>query len=170
MGTTRRTTAAWPAARIELLKVRVAAGHSASEIAEEFGISRSAVIGERWRLSQRSPEPRSSGKSKQAVARPAVAEPAARIAASDEARPARAAAVSAAPAARSLTPLIPDLLSLPFRGACKWAYGERDFAFCGRKTDVGRVYCDAHARLAYVAPSSQPRPPRKSAGFSCAEA
>ena len=176
MGTTRRTTAAWPAERVELLRQRVAAGHSASEIGAEFGLSRSAVISKCSRLGlqlQGSPVGR---KSEKAVARPAVAQPAARIAAFDEARPARAAAVSAAPDARSLTPLIPDLLSLPFRGACKWTYGERDFAYCGRRTEAGRVYCADHAGLAYVAPSTQRRPPRAAApprnsdGFFCDEA
>ena len=46
---------------------------------------------------------------------------------------------------------------------CRFPIGETDapdFGFCGAVTDLGRVYCSEHCRLAYV---PAPKRPRKAA-------
>jgi GcrA cell cycle regulator len=41
---------------------------------------------------------------------------------------------------------------------CRWPIGhpgEAGFRFCGAKTQVGSVYCDQHAEIAFTKPSGR---------------
>lgn len=45
-------------------------------------------------------------------------------------------------------------------GMCSWPIGnpgEADFHFCGEKAELGRPYCAAHCRVAYIKISRDPK-------------
>ena len=154
---------AWTDDRVALLKKLWTEGHSASQIASQLGgVTRNAVIGKvhRLGLSGRA-TPSRPVKKPPRLARPKpprqkVAAPAA-VASGEKAAP-RTAPVPQAEkdAAAHLPPAILEDGStasiLNIRDSmCKWPIGDPadpDFAFCGRKAEVG-VYCAEHAKLAY---------------------
>lgn len=168
---------AWTDDRVETLKKLWSEGLSASQIAKQLGgVTRNAVIGKVHRLGlsgratpSRPPQRRvTTPKPTQArVAKPsapAQAKPAAKIAATS-AKPAAVPAV-----AERVAPSVPvEAQPLPNGeyatvltlkdSMCKWPIGDpadATFRFCGRKSQPGHAYCDAHASMAY-----QPQQKRK---------
>ncbi|MEE2565865.1 GcrA family cell cycle regulator [Hyphobacterium marinum] len=145
---------AWTDERVEELKKLWAEGQSASQIAKQLGgVTRNAVIGKVHRLGL-------SGRA--APSRPArrpAATPARTRAPSQPAKPRVTARTEPAPApkTKSLEPApLPNgefatVLTLK-DSMCKWPIGDPatgDFRFCGRRSDPGAAYCEAHAQLAY---------------------
>ncbi|MBV9755730.1 MAG: GcrA cell cycle regulator [Alphaproteobacteria bacterium] len=116
-------------------------GLSAAEIGRRLGVSKNAVIGRSHRLrlpSRPSPIIRNGEAAKPARERLAEARTPAPA-------PRPAAAVSL------LTPAPEPQERL--RGSCHWPLGHprsADFAFCGEPCSVGKPYCEAHCRRAYI--------------------
>jgi GcrA cell cycle regulator len=140
----------WTAERVNQLKSHFEAGLSCSQIADEIGVSRNAVIGKinRMRLSrfgaviakprQRRAPPRFS--SQHHILAALRAEP----------LPLRQEAPVENMSRCSLVDLAEE--------ECRWPIsdpGARDFGFCGRKAVNGLPYCAAHARMAYQPASGQ---------------
>jgi len=147
MSVTGRT---WTAERLAQLKSCFAAGLSCSQIADEIGVSRNAVIGKLNRLQL--------VRRKRAPAPPRRRKPALRLVTQHEIL----SALRAAPAPVPEEVLVPDecrcsLVELS-EGKCRWPIsdpGRRDFGFCGGKAVSGLPYCAAHARIAYQPAAGQ---------------
>ena len=147
----------WTEERLELLKIRFAAGLSCRQIADDIGVSRNAVIGKLSRLNL------------------------SREKSSDERRPARKRAGKGR-RARSVPRLQYQMLRTLYAGPqteaydepiasehccsllelseerCRWPIstpGLADFRFCGNTPIEGLPYCAGHTRLAYRPGSRQ---------------
>jgi len=147
----------WNEERLELLKLRFAAGLSCRQIADDIGVSRNAVIGKLSRLNL------------------------SREKSSDERRPARKRAGKGR-RARSVPRLQYQMLRTLYAGPhteaydepiasehccsllelseerCRWPIstpGLADFRFCGNTPIEGLPYCAGHTRLAYRPGSRQ---------------
>ena len=150
---------AWTEERVELLTKLWAEGLSASQIARSLGdVTRNAVIGKIHRLGlsgratpTRSERPRHTARRKSA-SKPVLVEP----------ELIEEAVLADGNFATVLT--LKDSM-------CKWPIGHpgsSEFHFCGRKTEAGISYCDAHVRVAYQGvPSRRERQEerKKRAGF-----
>ncbi len=142
----------WTDERITLLRTLWTEGLSASQIAERLGgVTRNAVIGKAHRLGLSGrPSPvkteRTAAPASPPSPRPITVVP-------TPATPARAAA-EAEPPVRATLLTITDRM-------CKWPHGhpgERDFYFCGRRTNPGQSYCAEHTVRAYqTVPSRRER-------------
>mgnify|MGYP003627483643 CR=1 FL=1 len=145
---------AWTDDRVEELKKLWAEGQSASQIAKQLGgVTRNAVIGKVHRLGL-------SGRA--APSRPArrpAAAPARTRAPSQPAKPRVTARAEPAPVVQTKT-LEPAVLPngefatvLTLKDSmCKWPIGDPssgDFRFCGRRSNPGDAYCEAHGEMAY---------------------
>lgn len=127
----------WLAERIERLKALWNAGRSASQIANELGISRNAVIGKIHRLQGYTPT---------RIARPAAqAKPP---------KPPPAPKWKPPPAAPLPEPVVVNAPSLDLRldelkaGVCHYPHGTAaPYLFCGQPTRDGSPYCALHRRL-----------------------
>lgn len=143
---------AWTDDRVEILSTLWAEGLSASQIATKLGgVTRNAVIGKVHRLGLSG---RVKPKRKTKVATPRTA---------TTARKRTPVKRRAAPRVVAAPPP-PPLEAKPLANGefatimtinehiCKWPLGDptsADFRFCGRGTDKGEPYCQAHAQLAY---------------------
>lgn len=157
----------WDDNRIEQLKKLWSDGLSASQIAAELGgVTRNAVIGKVHRLGL-------SGRAKAkpaSVARPRkVVKTAARTSTvSVRGNLAVVEMVEIEPVvmpARDnvVIPMSRRISIMELReGVCRWPMGDPlqpDFAYCGGDCQVGKTYCEAHARIAF-----QPHSDRRRAG------
>lgn len=140
----------WTTERVELLKIRYAAGLSCREIANDIGVSRNAVIGKISRLN---------------LAR--ENEPPRRIARTDDATRRRTKSVlrlqyqmlrklynEAEPSAdpKAISSEHPCSLLELSEHKCRWPIstpGADDFSFCGNRPLDGLPYCAGHTRIAY---------------------
>jgi GcrA cell cycle regulator len=145
---------AWTDERITLLRALWTEGLSASQIAERLGgVTRNAVIGKAHRLGLSG---RPSPVKTERAAAPAASSPSPRPITVVPTPPAVAtqATVEADP------PIRASLLTITDR-MCKWPHGhpgERDFYFCGRRTNPGQSYCAEHTVRAYqTVPSRRER-------------
>lgn len=135
----------WNDEAIERLRKLRAEGHSTSEIAKLFNVSKNAVIGKLYRLKtgaghvpvvrvKRAYKAKPKPKPKQGADKWFKMEP---------------------PPAPKLhqpnTPFTRSVLELE-RGQCKWPEGDRNFVFCGEPQADGQVYCAAHTERAYNKP------------------
>ena len=143
----------WTAERIELLKNRFEAGLSCSQIAQDIGVSRNAVIGKISRLSLSRPKCAGGRYLERRIA-PKVE----RQRVFSTPRIVRGLHAKPQPPAEE-TP-IPDGQRCSLLEAreeqCRWPIGKpgaENFLFCGNKTVEGLSYCAGHARVAY-----QPEP------------
>jgi GcrA cell cycle regulator len=154
--------ATWNSERIELLKRFFHAGLSCSQIANEMGVTRNAVIGKMSRLGLSRPKEVSARQQEQRraakLARPKTPaawrpkRPRLNIATQHE------ILMAAFPATPSRAEDIPihngrgcTLLELG-REQCRWPIshpGAADFCFCGHAPVQGLPYCPGHARIAY---------------------
>jgi len=147
MSVTGRT---WTAERIAQLRSCFAEGLSCSQIADEIGVSRNAVIGKLNRLQL--------ARHKRMPARPRPRKPSLRLVTQHDIL----SALRAAPAPVAEEVPVPDacrcsLIELS-DGKCRWPIsdpGRRDFGFCGGKAVDGLPYCAAHARIAYQPAAGQ---------------
>jgi GcrA cell cycle regulator len=148
--------ATWTQERVEQLRSYVNAGLTCSQIADEIGVTRNAVIGKIHRLGL------SPGRT---AGRPARERP------PRDRRPrtvtqhrllrlvyAQAPCATGGGAA-GLAPVESaqrcSLLELA-HGKCRWPIsdpGNADFAFCGNDSHPGLSYCAGHARMAYRFPT-----------------
>ena len=148
--------ATWTKERVEQLRGYVNAGLTCSQIADEIGVSRNAVIGKIHRLGLAPGRP---------AGRPARERP------PRDRRPrslpqrgllhliyAQTPCVGDA-AAVALAPIESaqrcSLLELA-HGKCRWPLSDpakADFAFCGNDSIAGLSYCAGHARMAYRFPA-----------------
>ncbi len=153
------TAVAWSAEHVDTLRQLWLEGHSARVIGDRLGRTRNSVIGRvhRLRLAKRistigerkKPGPKKNpGAFRKSRARP----PELRVA---RVKPPRPQEVPS-PEARMIS-----LMELtPF--TCKWPLGhpgEPGFAFCGAVPFPNRVYCEHHARLAYMPPKARAERP-----------
>jgi GcrA cell cycle regulator len=140
----------WTTERVELLKGHFAAGLSCSQIANEIGVSRNAVIGKLSRLNltrEKKPMPRREGtRSDRARSVPRLQYRILRKLFSE---------AEAAPVEDSQNTIHSEqhcsLLELS-EERCRWPInspGEEDFCFCGNQPLGGLPYCAGHSRLAY---------------------
>ena len=150
MSVTGRT---WTAERIAQLKSCFAAGLSCSQIADEIGVSRNAVIGKLNRLQL-------VRHKRVAAARPRQRKPSLRLVTQHEILSALRAAPAPVPVPEEV--LVPDecrcSLAELSDEKCRWPIsdpGRRDFGFCGGKAVSGLPYCAAHARIAYQPAAGQ---------------
>jgi GcrA cell cycle regulator len=146
----------WTEARVERLRAGVTAGLTCSQIADEIGASRNAVIGKIHRLGL------SPGRRPGAIAGAMRAAPA-----RSYERQTRVARILRAIEVK--TPVEVEAVALPViesaqrcslldlaGGRCRWPLsdpGKDDFAFCGNESIAGISYCPGHARLAYRLPA-----------------
>jgi GcrA cell cycle regulator len=148
----------WTSERIELLKIRFAAGLTCREIACDIGVSRNAVIGKLSRLNLTRDKGfevgRSARKDKTKENRP-------RSVPRTQYQMLRKLYAEAEPVADNETIDSEhhcSLLELD-EERCRWPIstpGAEDFCFCGNAPLKGLPYCAGHSRLAYR-PASRPR-------------
>jgi len=156
----------WTPQRLETLHTLWTEGRSASEIAQHLGgVTRNAVIGVVHRRGWKKridPNSNSTGRTE-------------RVRQKRKARRATAPRLNPAPpvklpaeldAIRALEPVrfedgrAVTVATLSY-SMCRYPIGDpalSDFAFCGRGTARGRVYCADHAALCYVAPDPSKKP------------
>jgi GcrA cell cycle regulator len=158
------TGATWTTERVQQLQRCVIAGLTCSEIADEIGVTRNAVIGKIHRLGLSPGRPR--GRRPAALAQRMRTAPAqARRPPTRIARILRAVAAGQTVLPFQTTIEVPgvesalrcSLLDLP-GGRCRWPLsdpGKPDFGFCGNDAIAGISYCAGHARLAYRLPSGR---------------
>ena len=150
---------AWTDERVEELKKLWSEGLSASQIAKQLGgVTRNAVIGKvhRLGLSGRATPSRPARRTVK-PSRPRTTTNASSPATARATSPARPAASTPAPTTAPVEPaVLPSgefATVLTLRDSmCKWPIGDpaqAEFRFCGRKTDAGHAYCDAHSDMAY---------------------
>ena len=142
----------WTAARIELLRSCFAAGLSCSQIADEIGVSRNAVIGKlnRLKLSRFERKTVRPQPHRRKVALRLVTQHDILSALRAEAPP----PVEEVPIQQGPRCSLADL----GEGTCRWPIndpGNRDFGFCGGAAVDGLPYCAAHARIAYQPAAGQ---------------
>ncbi len=140
----------WTDERVELLKIRFAAGLTCREIAGDIGVSRNAVIGKLSRLNltrEKSgdgprPAPSDAPKGRRRGSVPRL-------------QYRLLQAVYAEPPAANEEPIADghccSLLELS-EERCRWPIstpGAEDFRFCGNTPVEGLPYCPGHSRLAY---------------------
>jgi len=140
----------WTTERVELLKGHFAAGLSCSQIANEIGVSRNAVIGKLSRLNltrDKKPTSRREGaRSDRARSVPRLQYRILRKLFSE---------ADAAPLEESENTILSEqhcsLLELS-EERCRWPInspGDEGFCFCGNPPLGGLPYCAGHSRLAY---------------------
>ncbi len=162
---------AWTDDRVEMLSKLWAEGLSASQIATRMGgVTRNAVIGKVHRLGlsgrgrptkatrakpvKQKPSMPRAPRNPMPVAgntalKPATAMPAPEV----KAEPSPVREVKIPPGERR------TILTLT-EHTCKWPIGDpgdRNFHFCGRKSDTGIPYCTEHAAIAYQVPLDRRR-------------
>jgi len=142
----------WTAERVNQLKSHFEAGLSCSQIADEIGVSRNAVIGKinRLRLSRLG-----------VIAKPRQRRTAPRFFNQHQILAALRAEPLPLPQEAPVENMSRCSLVELAEAECRWPIsdpGARDFGFCGRKAVNGLPYCAAHARMAY-----QPAPGQRSA-------
>jgi GcrA cell cycle regulator len=137
----------WTTERIALLKNRIEAGFSRTQIAREIGVSRNAVIGKanRLGLSRAQGPVRQLDRSTAKIARPRKA---------TQHRILRALRANPRLAFAEVPGDCPNRCSLfeLQQWHCRWPIsdpGTEDFGFCGNNPVKGLPYCAAHARMAY---------------------
>jgi GcrA cell cycle regulator len=122
---------AWWGERIELLKTLWRKGLSASEIGNELGVSRNAVIGKLHRIEGYTPEPH----------RPPPRKPPAPVW-KPPPPPKRRVVIN--------VPFLNLTLDELDRGLCHYPHGERaPYRFCGQKVREGSPWCALHCRMVY---------------------
>jgi GcrA cell cycle regulator len=139
----------WTPERVELLKIRFAAGLSCREIANDIGVSRNAVIGKIARLDlTRDSQPRRIKRNDDAKRRRTKSVPRLQYQMLrrlyDEAEP------MAEP--QTISSEHPCSLLELSEQKCRWPIntpGAADFCFCGNPPLEGLPYCVGHTRLAY---------------------
>jgi len=158
----------WTDERVETLKKLWGEGRTAAEIASELGgVTRNAVIGKahRLKLSGRASPIKQSVKKKPAntnASKPKAVEKAKTQApAKEAAKPARKSAVDStdivsAVHVDTISEKDKNRKRIPLQdlgaNACRWPLGdprEKNFGFCGCKTEAGEVYCAEHRALAF---------------------
>ena len=153
--------ATWTKERVEQLRGYVNAGLTCSQIADEIGVTRNAVIGKIHRLGLSPGRP---------AGRPARERPPrdrrprslpqrgllhliyAQAPSVGELATGELAAVAQAPIESAQRCSLLELA----QGKCRWPLddpGNADFAFCGNDSHPGLSYCAAHARMAYRFPA-----------------
>lgn len=153
----------WTDERVETLKKLWIEGLSASQIATSLGeVTRNAVIGKIHRLGL-------SGRARTGVAQPVrkvkpqVAQPIRRVVrpatasignAALQLEPAYAMAVETAPQPMATVVPMNERVTIMMltEQTCRWPMGDpgsEAFSFCGKRSDNGIPYCNAHARIAY---------------------
>ncbi|MCC6888807.1 MAG: GcrA-like regulator [Hyphomicrobiales bacterium] len=149
--------ATWTPERVDRLRNSVNAGLTCSQIADEIGVTRNAVIGKIHRLGI------GPGRRPAALAKRMRNAPA-------QMRPTRIARIMRVLAAAPSLPSFPSQDEAPAEqgsrcsllelacGHCRWPIGDpnkADFGFCGHDAVAGLSYCAGHARLAYRLPSGR---------------
>jgi len=150
--------ATWTRERVEQLQAHISAGLTCSQIANQIGVSRNAVIGKNHRLGIGPGRPAAAPRQR-ASGEPGPGTPRTRL------RPRRmrhtpfAQALFAEAAEATLVPvdssLRCSLLELA-HDQCRWPINDprdRDFAFCGNASIAGFSYCTVHTRMAYRLPT-----------------
>ena len=165
-GTPCAGAATWTTERVDQLRNYVTAGLTCSQIADEIGVTRNAVIGKIHRMGLSPTRPRG---------RPsALAQRMGATTTRPRRPPTRIARLLRAFAANTtVTPFDTTLVTAEMapvdsaqrcslldlaNGHCRWPFGDpgkADFGFCGHDAVAGFSYCAGHARLAYRLPSGR---------------
>jgi GcrA cell cycle regulator len=123
---------AWWGERIDRLKALWRKGLSASEIGNELGVSRNAVIGKLHRIEGYTPEPHKPA--------PRTAKPPAAPVWKPPPAPKRRVVINA--------PFLNLTLDELDRGVCHYPHGERvPYTFCGAPVKEGSSYCWLHSKM-----------------------
>jgi GcrA cell cycle regulator len=157
------TQATWTEARVQQLRAFVTEGLTCSQIADQIGVTRNAVIGKihRLGLSPGRKPAALAGAMRASSARPRERQSRiTRILRAIETRP--PSPLESSPIASMTPPMVESaqrcsLLDLA-HGRCRWPIsdpGKDDFAFCGNDSIAGISYCVGHARMAYRLPASR---------------
>ena len=148
----------WTPERIERLRNLEAKGHSCSEIADQMGVTRNAVIGKLHRLgiSRGRPAGGSARSCPPRARRPRQSSRRTFLRLMLSASPPTAGDAGAQlNAVHSAQPC--SLLDLG-HSTCRWPMGNpeaADFAFCGNEAYPGCPYCAGHALMAYRIPPAR---------------
>jgi len=155
----------WTDERINELSRLWQAGHSASDIGKQLGVSKNAVVGKAHRLklpSRPSPirnqdEESETGGGEQAPAESTGAASGAARGGGGRKRSSGGGGRSKRSKQQSVRP--PERAQIEARGhrsGCLWPFGdpsESDFHFCGAESVAGKPYCREHASRAYITKS-----------------
>ena len=145
----------WTQERVDQLRSYITAGLTCSQIADEIGVTRNAVIGKIHRLGI------GPGRTAAAPARPrppGVRRPRfsqrnlLRVVYAQAPRVAETTDVEPAPIESAQRCSLLELA----HGKCRWPLSDpakADFAFCGNDSIAGLSYCAGHARMAYRFPA-----------------
>jgi GcrA cell cycle regulator len=137
----------WTPERIEELTQMWSAGHSASAIGKQLGVSKNAVVGKAHRLKLPArPSPIRKGAGTPAPRRrQTVLPPLPKL------QPTREAMIAPEPEQRPQPRA--KLVSSPSGRDCQWPIGDPaqpGFHFCGDPAVIGKPYCEKHCAVAYV--------------------
>jgi len=142
----------WTVERIKQLRSCFAAGLSCSQIADEIGVSRNAVIGKLNRLKL------SRFERKTVRPRAPRRKVTLRLVTQHDILSALRAEPPPPVEQKPVEPGPRCSLAELSEGTCRWPIsdpGDRDFGFCGCAAVNGLPYCAAHARIAYQPAASQ---------------
>ena len=142
----------WTTEMIERLQALVADGWSASQIAGDLGVSRSAVCGKVHRMAIRVP-------TKVAVAIPKEKPEVVQftgVRQGDTQTPFKGPCTLPPYTPRGFRPVVvtnaPEPLHIKLLdlepGQCRYPHGDRDFTFCGHPQQDGSSYCPGHHAIA----------------------
>jgi GcrA cell cycle regulator len=145
-------TMTWTPERVDQLHAHITAGMTCSQIADEIGVSRNAVIGKIHRLGLSGARPAGQPARKhREPGSPRTRLSQRRLLRAAFAPSARGPYVSEVAFAPVDSPQRCSLLALT-QGSCRWPLNDpatADFAFCGNDAIAGFSYCTGHARMAY---------------------
>jgi GcrA cell cycle regulator len=146
--------ATWTPERVEQLQAHISAGLSCSQIADQIGVTRNAVIGKLHRMGIARGRPPAASRQREADT------PRRRLSPRRMLRSLFSRAEGSAPNAPDATlttvesPHPCSLLDLA-QDRCRFPLnhpGDANFAFCGNVSITGFSYCSGHARMAYRIP------------------
>jgi GcrA cell cycle regulator len=149
------TIASWTEERVEQLRSCVNAGLTCSQIADEIGMTRNAIIGKIHRLGLAQGRPATAvrlHRPRTPRPRPSLHELLRLAHKQDAPRRADTAPVELDPVESGKRRSLLELTD----SACRWPLddpGSAGFAFCGNEAIAGFSYCAGHARMAYRFPA-----------------
>jgi len=148
------TNATWTQERVDQLQAHINAGLSCSQIADEIGVTRNAVIGKIHRLGIGPGRPAARPTRQSDPGAPPHHLSQRRLLRAVYGQASRVAETPEDPPALVESPHPCSLFELT-QNRCRWPIndpGNVDFGFCGNDSIAGFSYCTGHTRMAYRLP------------------